>query len=370
MMSATMLLTTLRTMQHAAVDMIEMNEKNEKEETDLRAFRNVVKARGVSGTVASTRQQQQETKCSVVSTGKKTALNNHMSPRTSMAGRRVVSCVALGTRNKRRRAFFPRHSSVRGSLEEIPEERNGEKDENDVEIFQNINDADKASDAPLSPHQQETKCHIVSEGKHAAPTSHMSPRRSPRRTITGRRGSWSASSTTLDTENHGRQAFQRQTGRRGSWTASSTTLDTENHGRQAFQRQSSLRGWHEGDLKDGDSLEISAVKWIRPNDCDTRSNSEATLSPQERHVKRRILSPVKQAASNSHMIPSRSIAGRRGSWTASSTTFGPGSKDRYAFPRQSSLRGCDSGYDAALTEISKVKQTRLHDYTESPIIVL
>jgi hypothetical protein len=341
MMSATMLLTTLRNMQNAAVDMIETNEKNEKEETALRVFRDN-KARGVPpgpGAVVSTRQRQ-ETKCtcSIVSTGKQKALNNHMSPRTSMAGRRAVSSVALGTRNKRRRAI-PRHSSLRGSLEEIPEERSDEKDENDVGIFQNINDADGVSDTTLSSHQrQETKCNIVCKGKHAAPKSHMSPRRAPRKTIAGRRGSWSASSN---------------------------TLGTESKGRHVFKRQSSLRGWHESDSKHDDSLEISKAKWTRLHDYD-----DATLSPQKRPVRRRILSPVKQAAPSNHAIPIRSIASRRGSWTASSTTFGPGSKDRHAFPRQSSLRGCDSGYDAALVDSSKVRRTRLHDYTESPINVL
>lgn len=351
--TTTTLLTTLRNMQDAAaVDMIEMNEKNEKEATDLRVFRNN-KARDVSDAAVVSPRQRQEKKCRIGSEGKHAAPNNHMSPRTSMLGRRAASSVTLGTRTKRRRAF-PRHSSSRGwrengLLEEIPEERNDEKDENDLRVFQNINGAHTVSDAAVPPQQiQETKCNIVQEDKHAAPNSHMSPRRSPRRKVASRRG---------------------------SWAASSSTVVPGSKGKRALPRQSSLRGWHERDSKHDDSLEeIFEAKWTGLHDDDARSYSDAPLSPQERHLKRRLISPVlslvKQAAPNSHVSPRRSIAGRRGSWAASSTTFGPGSKGRHAFPRRCSLRGYDSGDDDALVEISKAKQTRLHDYTESPINIL
>jgi hypothetical protein len=352
-----MLLTALRTMQDAAVDMIdmiEMNEKNEKEETDLRVVLNANKARGVSDAVVSPTRQRQQAKRSIVSGGKHTAPNSHMSPRTSMEGRRATSSVTLGTRNKRRCAF-QRHSSSRGwresdsrhdsLLEEIPEERNDAKDENDLGIFQNTNDAHEVSDAAMPPQQgQETTCNTAPEDKQAAPNSNMFPRRSPRRAIAGRRG---------------------------SWAASSTSPAPGSKGRRVLPRQSSLRGCYESDAKQVSSLEeISEVKWNRLHDDDARSYFDATLSPQERHVRRRLVSPIKQAVPNSHVSQRRSIAGRRGSWAASSTTFGPGSIGRHVFPRQSSLRGCDSSEDGALVESSKAKRTRLHDYTESPINVL
>jgi hypothetical protein len=328
-------------MQDAAVDMIEMNEKNEKEETDLKFFRNN-KARGVSDAVfLSPRQERQEKRCTIVSEGKHVAPINHMSPRTSMVGSRAASSVILGTGHTRRRAF-QRHSSSRGwresdsrhddgSLEEIPEERNDK--------IYGISDA-----AVLPQQRQETKCNISLEGKHAATNIHMSPRRSHKRKIASRRRSWAASSSTLGP---------------GSMR------------RHALSRTSSLRGWCESDLQHADSLEeISEVTWTRLHDYDARSYSDATLSREERHVRRCIISPFKQAAPNSHVSPKRSIAGRRRSWAASSTTFGPGSKGRHTFPRQSSFRGSDSDDDGALAEISKAQRTRLHDYTESPINVL
>jgi hypothetical protein len=81
-----------------------------------------------------------------------------------------------------------------------------------------------------------------------------------------------------------------------------------------------------------------------------------------------LIPPGKQAAPNSHVSPRRSMAGRR---AASSTALGAGSKGRHSlFPRQFSLRGWrenDLGHDGIPEEISEEKETRLHDYTKSPI---
>jgi hypothetical protein len=80
-----------------------------------------------------------------------------------------------------------------------------------------------------------------------------------------------------------------------------------------------------------------------------------------------LVSPDKQAAPNRHASLRRSMAGRR---AASSKALG-GSKRRHPlFPRQFSLRGWrenDSGHVGISEEISEEKQTRLHDYTKSPI---
>jgi hypothetical protein len=249
----------------AAVNMIEINEKKE---TDLRVFQNINDARSVSDAAVSP-EQRQETK-------------SHVSPRRLMAGRRAASSTTLGTQSKRRHAF-PRHSSLRGwrkndgTLGEIPEERNDEKEE--IDFVQIIIDARSVSDANVSPQERQVTTCIVSEGKHessnsqvsprsslaciasagkhAAPNSHVSrisspiisPRRSPRRSMTGRRAT---SSMNLGAGSKGTQS--------------------------AFRRQSSLRGWRESDSgHDGTLVEISEAKCTRLHDYTERPIGDCKL---------------------------------------------------------------------------------------------
>jgi hypothetical protein len=131
---------------------------------------------------------------------------------------------------------------------------------------------------------------------------------------------------------------------------------------------------------------------------DEKEASNGRVSPRKSMAGRRttsstaLASPGNQAASNSHTLPRSSMAGRR---AASSTALG--SQGRQAAPnchasprrsmagrraasstalgrkglfRQFSLRGwreSDSGHDGIPEEISEAKQSRLHDYKESPI---
>jgi hypothetical protein len=93
--------------------------------------------------------------------------------------------------------------------------------------------------------------------------------------------------------------------------------------------------------------------------------SNSHVSPIRSMAGRRVtsstppVSPRKQATPNSHASLRRSMAGRR---AASSTALGAGSNSGHPlFRRQFSLRGCipEENFEA--------KQSRLHDYTESPV---
>lgn len=306
-----MIYASSATRKHDAIlKIIEMNLKGE---ADLGVFQSVNNApRGVSDTTVFPQERKRRGKMCIFSPGKQAPSNSHdVSLRRSMAGRRAASCTAL-----------------------------------------------------------------VSPRKQPAPSSHVSPRKS----MAGRRA---ASSTALGAGSNGRHLL--------------------------FRRQISLRGWRENGLAhDGILEEISHVSPRRSMAGQKAASSTALVSPPGKQAAsnshvcsmmgRRaasstgLVSPCEQAAPNGHLSPRKTLAeishesprrlmaGRRATSStylvraATSTALGAGSNGRHPlFRRQNSLRGWrenGSVHDGTLEEISEAKETRLHDYTESPIGVL
>jgi hypothetical protein len=276
--------------------------------------------------------------------------------RRSMAGRRAASSTALGAGSNSGHPLFRRQFSLRGCIAE----ENFEAKQNRLHDY-------------TSPQQGKrgTICIASPAGEQAAPYSHVSPRKS----TAGRRATSStppASPREQATPNSHASLRRSMAGRRA---ASSTALGAgSNSGHPLFRRQFSLRGCIAEENSEAKQSRLhdytSPQQGKRGTICIASSAGEQAapyshVSPRKLMVGRRAtsstppVSPRRQAAPNSHASLRRSMVGRR---AASSTALGAGSNSGHPlFRRQFSLRGCIP------EENSEAKQSRLHDYTESPV---